>query len=90
MRHCDRELFVAAGQELRLAVSTVIDDGLLNGIEARSGIRRDVFNPERLDDIGHEVRCRVLDDRGRRRLGRPVLPQVMPRRQPRLSENHDD
>ena len=68
--HRDRRLFMAAGQQLRRLVATVIDDRLMQRTERRSWIRGDIFDAQRLDGIQHEVRSgpvgRVnIDARGR-------------------------
>ena len=62
VRHRDRRLFVATGQKFRSLVSTIINDGLMETLETRSRIRRDVLEVERLQNIHHEVRTGILDD----------------------------
>ena len=52
--------FVAAGEPLRLVVAAVVDEGFLETAEARAGIRGAIFDAERLDDVDHEVRARLL------------------------------
>ncbi len=53
--HGHRRLFMAAGDELRHRVAAVVDDRLVNAAEARAGIRRDVLEVQRLEDVDHEV-----------------------------------
>ena len=47
---------MAAGDELRTLVPAVVDDGFVNAAKTRSRIRANVFKPQRLDHIHHEVR----------------------------------
>ena len=53
--HRHRRLFVAARDELGLLVTAVVDDRFVEAAEARTWIRADVVEPERLDDVDHEV-----------------------------------
>ncbi len=62
VRHRDRRLFVHAGEELGLLVAAIVDERLLQAAEARAGVRRHVFEVERLDDVDHEIGAGALDD----------------------------
>jgi hypothetical protein len=53
----DGGLFVAAGDQLGRFVAAVIDDGFVQATECRAGIGGDVFEPEGLDDVHHEIRA---------------------------------
>ena len=44
-----------AGEEFRLLVAAVIDQGFMQAAETLRGIARDIFDIERLDDIDHKV-----------------------------------
>ena len=52
----DAGLLVGAGEELRHRVLAVVDQRLVDGAIARSGVGRQVFDVEGLDDVDHEVR----------------------------------
>ena len=56
MRHGHRGFFMAAGNELRTLVPAIVDDGFVKAAKTRSRIRANVFKPQRLDHIHHEVR----------------------------------
>src|SRR5207237_3475700 len=51
-----------AGEEFGRLVAAIINDGLVKALETRSGVRRDVFEVERLEDVHHEVGARMFDD----------------------------
>ena len=68
VRHGDRRLLVAAGDELRRRVAAVVDERLVDAAEARAGVGRDVLEVERLEDVDHEVAARPI---GRQRLDAP-------------------
>jgi hypothetical protein len=86
VRHGDRGFLVRAGEKFRHLVAAVIDQRLVDGAEAGSRVRRQIFDIEGLDDVDHEVgagnatdprqflRRRGLGDRdlhGGRQRGRP-------------------
>ncbi len=58
--HRYRRLFVAAGEQFRTLVPAIVDDRLVQGAKARTGIGGDVFEPEGLDDVHHEIRARAI------------------------------
>ena len=68
---------MAAGQPLGAFVAAIVDERFLQTAEARAGIRRAVFDAERLDDVHHEVRAGLLVagnfDRAAGFSGRPLL-----------------
>ncbi len=74
--HGHRRLFVAAGDELGLLIAAVVDDRFVETAKARAGIGADVLEPERLDDVHHEVgpgavcRQHIVFQRRRRFSGR--------------------
>jgi hypothetical protein len=51
---------VQAREELGLLVVPVVDDGFVDAAEARAGVRRDVVDVERLQDVHHEVAARPI------------------------------
>ena len=51
VRHLDRDLFMRAGQDLRLDVAAVIDDRLVEPAEARGAVHRQIFDVEHLEDV---------------------------------------
>ena len=55
VRHADRGFLMRAGEELRHLVAAVVDQRLVDAAEARSAVRRQIFDVERLDDIDHEI-----------------------------------
>ena len=61
VRDVDRGLLVRAREPLRRRVAAVIDERLVQPSEARRGIRDDIFEPERLQHVDHEVGAGVLD-----------------------------
>ena len=65
MGHRDGRFLVAAGKELGRLVVAVVEDRLVDAAEARAGVRRNVFEVERLEDVQHEVAARPA---GRTRL----------------------
>ena len=48
-------LFVAAGDEFGTFVPAIVDHRFVQAAEARSGIRADVLDAQRLDDVDHEI-----------------------------------
>ena len=62
VRHRDRRFLVAARQQLRHLVIAVVDDRLVQPLEARSRIARGVLEAEALDHVDHEVRRGAFDD----------------------------
>ena len=55
VRHGDRRLFMAARDQLGLAVAAVVDDRFVQSAEARAGVRADIVNAERFDHVDHIV-----------------------------------
>ena len=72
--HRHRRLLVQAGQELGHPVAAVVDDRLLQSLEARSAVRRAVLDVEGPQHVHHVVRARTLHDVGvdRPRRGRQL------------------
>jgi hypothetical protein len=64
VRHCDSDFFVQAGQELRLLVAPIIDDGFLQAAKRRAGQRGDVIDVESTQDIDHEIGTGAPDMQG--------------------------
>ena len=62
--HAHRRLLVQAGQELGPPVAAVVDDRLLQPLEARPAVRRAVLDVERPQHVHHVVRARTLHDVG--------------------------
>jgi hypothetical protein len=62
MSHRHGRLFVTARQQFRLGVAAVVDDGFVETLKARAGIRRDEFKVQTLDHVHHEVGPGILDD----------------------------
>ncbi len=60
MRHAHRGFFMTASDELGSFVAAVIDHRFMQAAKARSRIRADVFDPQGLDYIHHEVRAWVF------------------------------
>ena len=76
--------FVAAGKPLRALVAAVVDQRFLQAAEARSWIRRAILDAERLDDVHHEVRARLLvsgDFHGAATFSGRGLPGLLRRRE---------
>src|SRR5438105_9527250 len=55
VRHSHRGFFMDAGDELRLAVHSVIDDGFLQSAERGAGARRDIIDVQGSEAIDHEI-----------------------------------
>ena len=62
MRHRNRRLFVHARDELGILVVAVIDDRFVQSAETSTGIREEILESDRLEDVEHEVRARAIDD----------------------------
>ena len=85
MTHRDRDFLVRTGENLRLDVAAVIDDGFVETAEARGAIHREIIDIQRLEHVDHEIAAarrlghrialrrqgfhRDLDRAGARRLG---------------------
>ena len=65
-----------AGEELRHLVVAVVDQRLVDAAEARSAVRRQIFDVERLDDIDHEVGAGDAADARPRPCGVPVSAAI--------------
>ena len=79
VRHGHRGFLVQRGQKLRCLVVAVVDDRLVESLEARAGIGGRVVEAERANDVHHVVGLRVLDQarrlhgrRRRRRIAREL------------------
>ena len=74
VRHGDRGFLVRAGEKFRHLVAAVVDQRLVDGAEARSRVRRQIFDIEGLDDVDHEVGAgNAADPRSRQVLRRSAL-----------------
>ena len=60
--HGDGRLFVAAGQKLGHFVVAIVDERLMQRFVGGARIGGQVVDIERLDDVHHVVRSRMLDD----------------------------
>src|SRR5215475_2992777 len=60
VRNADRRLFVAARDELRFLIASIVDDRLMERPEAGARIRTSIFNVERSEHIHHEIRPAVV------------------------------
>ena len=54
--------FVQHGQDLGLAVAAVVDQGLVDAFEGRAGVHGHVVEVERLEDVDHVIRGRMLNE----------------------------
>ena len=55
LRHVDGDVLVHAGDDFRLVVAAVIDDGFMQAAVARRAVDRQIFDVERLEHVDHEV-----------------------------------
>ena len=55
VRHRHRRFLVAARDHLRTRVAAVVDDRFVQAAEGRSGIRTDVLDAERFEDVEHVI-----------------------------------
>jgi hypothetical protein len=53
--HGHRDFLVRAGENLRLDVAAVVDDGFVQTAEARGAVHRQVLDVQRLEHVDHEV-----------------------------------
>ncbi len=53
--HRHRDLLVRAGENFRLDVAAVVDDGLVQAAEARGAVHREIVDIQRLEHVDHEV-----------------------------------
>src|SRR6516225_4251199 len=53
--HGDRGFFVTASDELGILVAAVVDHGFMEAAEGGARISAGVLDPERLNDIDHEI-----------------------------------
>src|SRR5438128_11641150 len=60
MSHGYRGFFMAARDELRFLIPTVVNNGFVQGPEAGAGVGAEIFDVERFDHIHHEIRAAVI------------------------------
>ena len=60
MGHRDGGFFMTASDELGILVATVVDHGFMKASKGRARISAHVLDPERLDDVDHEVRASAI------------------------------
>jgi hypothetical protein len=58
--HCDRRLFVAASDPLRVFIAAIVNEGFLQATEARTRVGTDEIKTQALQDIRHEIRARPV------------------------------
>ena len=62
VRHRDRRLFVAAGQQLRSGISAVVDERLVESAKAGSRVCTQVLETQAFDDVHHAVGAAAIGD----------------------------
>jgi hypothetical protein len=55
MAHRHRDFLVRTGENLRLDVAAMVDDGFVEAAEARGAIHREIIDIQRLEHVDHEV-----------------------------------
>jgi hypothetical protein len=64
MRNRRRRLLVRAHDQLRMRVSSVVDDRFVNAAKGRARHRRDIVDASDSQQIDHEIRARIANLRG--------------------------